>query len=265
VPHIIGRVVLVTVVTSLGLCGCAGVTVKPLTPTGTASGGEEGVRYYRPEPYLLVAALPPTPPSSAPGVNIPAPQNLPPPNGLGQESPVPQAPPDKKDKTTPKPKPSKPEPKPAPQAANWQGPDLNAPGASGGTSPKDDPTSPKKDDTGGSSPPPTPSSAADVSFSASTPQYTIRLVYLPDYSHPMAMSMHSGLFGTASFAPALQDGWMLTSLQASGDNKVAETLTAVGSIVSAIKGGGASTAGSGKDKAPGAPPSPSELTVRAVS
>ena len=40
--------------------------------------------------------------------------------------------------------------------------------------------------------------------------------------------------------PALQDGWMLTSLDASADSKTAETLTAIASLVSS-----ASTAGAG--------------------
>jgi hypothetical protein len=218
------------------LSACAGVTVKSLSKDGTASAGEDGVRYYRPQPYLFVAALPPTPTAtSQEAVRTPGPQDIP------------------ADDTPPK----KPKKKPNANAGGtgaspgWNGPDVNGPrpGAAGDTTPKD--TTTKKDDPA-SATPPAASSTSDLSFAASTPQYSMRLVYLPDYSHPLSMSMHSGLFGTASFAPMLQDGWMLSSLQASGDNKVAETLTAVASIIAATHGGGAAATGGGKDKG-GAP------------
>ena len=89
-----------------------------------------------------------------------------------------------------------------------------------------------------------PSSApiSDTSFMASTAQYQVKLVYLPDFSHPMAMNESTGLFGTSSMKPVLQDGWMLTSLDASADSKTAETLTALASIAGTVAGGGAGAA-----------------------
>ncbi len=68
----------------------------------------------------------------------------------------------------------------------------------------------------------------------------------------MTITMHSGI-GTASFQPTLVDGWMLTSLQGSGDNKVAETLTAIAQLVASAEGGG-KAASTGATKAGAAPP-----------
>jgi len=81
-----------------------------------------------------------------------------------------------------------------------------------------------------------PAPMSDTSFSAQTPQYMIKLIYLPDLKHPMAISEHTGLFGSAEMKPALQDGWMLSSLDAPADNKTAETITAMASLVSATAG-----------------------------
>jgi hypothetical protein len=67
----------------------------------------------------------------------------------------------------------------------------------------------------------------------------MKLVYLPDKSRPMAMNESTGLFGSSSMKPTLQDGWMLTSLDTSADSKMAETLTALGSIAGAVASGGA--------------------------
>jgi hypothetical protein len=99
--------------------------------------------------------------------------------------------------------------------------------------------------------------AADV-------QTVAKLIYLPDYNRPMAISESPGLFGTVTMGASLQDGWMLTSLQGSGDSKTAETLTAAASLVSALAGGGAGAAkaavpkpGGGPAGAP--PPSPTKL------
>jgi hypothetical protein len=49
-------------------------------------------------------------------------------------------------------------------------------------------------------------SAADTSFSAAMAQYAVKLIYLPNYSQPMALRMRYGLLGTVSAAPTLQDG-----------------------------------------------------------
>jgi hypothetical protein len=51
--------------------------------------------------------------------------------------------------------------------------------------------------------------------------------------------------------PALQDGWMLTSLDASDDSKVAETLTALASLVGSATTGGAGTAAKAAKTKPG--------------
>ncbi|WP_429287649.1 hypothetical protein [Paraburkholderia sp. GAS206C] len=75
--------------------------------------------------------------------------------------------------------------------------------------------------------------------------YVAKLIYLPDRTQPMAVNVHSGLIGTSSIQLDLQNGWMLTSVNGSSDNKVAETLTAVGTIIAALKGTGSSSGGGG--------------------
>ena len=114
------------------------------------------------------------------------------------------------------------------------------------------PKPPKDNQNDGGKPSSAPAGGApssNTSFLASTPEYMLKLVYLPDKTKPMAMSVRTGLFGTASMKPGLQDGWMLTSLDASADSKTAETLTAIASIVSSAAtagaGGAKSAAGAG--------------------
>jgi len=123
---------------------------------------------------------------------------------------------------------------------------------SSGLDPSANPPSPKaKDDSGSDKQPQVSAPSAppsNTSFAATMAQYSVKLIYLPDFSHPMALKMRSGLLGTASAAPTLQDGWMLTSLSASSDNGVANTLQGIAAVVS----GAASTAsGGGKGGASG--------------
>ena len=79
--------------------------------------------------------------------------------------------------------------------------------------------------------------ATDTSFAAAMVSYSAKIVYLPDTSHPMALQMHSGLFGTVAMAPTLQDGWMLTSLNGSDKSGGPEALSALASIVGSATGG----------------------------
>jgi hypothetical protein len=88
---------------------------------------------------------------------------------------------------------------------------------------------------------------SDLSFSAQTPIYVAKLIYLPDLSHPMALRVSTGLIGTSSMKPTLQDGWMLTSLDSSADSKASEMMTAVGSVIGSVLG----TGGGGKAQAKG--------------
>ena len=85
--------------------------------------------------------------------------------------------------------------------------------------------------------------ATDTSFSANMASYSVKLIYLPDYSHPMALQEESGLFGNVALAPNLQDGWMLTSLSSSNDSGGAAALAAVASLIGSAVGGGASGGG----------------------
>lgn len=92
------------------------------------------------------------------------------------------------------------------------------------------------------------SGPADTSFSATMAQYAVKIVYLPDFSHPYALQMSAGFFGTGSFAPSLQDGWMLTSLNGSSDNS--SMLSAIASMIGG--GGGSGSSGGGGKNAAGA-------------
>jgi hypothetical protein len=98
--------------------------------------------------------------------------------------------------------------------------------------------------------------AGNTSYQAVSNRYVAKLIYLPDYSKPMAVSETTGI-GTVNLAANLQDGWQLTSLQGSADSKVAETLTALASLVSAATGAATGT-GAAKPsiKAPGGPGAP---------
>jgi hypothetical protein len=82
----------------------------------------------------------------------------------------------------------------------------------------------------------------------------MKIVYLPDLSRPMAMKQSVGLFGTAEMKPVLQDGWMLTSLDASADSKVSETLSALASIAGTAMGTSTGTKAKGVVSPPGGGP-----------
>lgn len=115
-----------------------------------------------------------------------------------------------------------------------------------------------------------PSNTGDTSFQITTPTYVLKLVYLPDYSHMTAVTMSTGLFGTASLQLALQNG-MLTSVSANGDNtKLADVLTSVLQAATGASTGGASTAATkaasaskALTTAPGAAPSPATDAILA--
>jgi hypothetical protein len=112
---------------------------------------------------------------------------------------------------------------------------------------------PAPDDGSGTSPSP----ASDQSFGMFTKQYGVKLIYLPDYEHPMLLRQRAGI-GSTTLKPTLQNGWMLTALDSSADSKTAETLASIGSLVSATHGGGSGGTGGSKsgggEEAKGAPP-----------
>jgi hypothetical protein len=63
------------------------------------------------------------------------------------------------------------------------------------------------------------------------------------------MKSSTGLWGTSSMKPVLQDGWMLTSLDSTSDSKTAETLQALGAIAGTALTGGAGAAAKSASKA----------------
>jgi hypothetical protein len=211
---------LIVCVAACLLLGCAGVTVRQLTPDMTSTTGPRGLVYYMPTPYLLVAELPPT-------ATVGQSTNSPPPSTPSVQNP--------RNRSLPK--------AAAPPYSSEHGPAFQAPGAAA------KPKTGKPDSTSTADGTASPAPASDTSFGGNTPQYVMKLVYLPDKTRPMAMNESTGLFGTSSMKPALQDGWMLTSLDASADSKTAETLTALGSIAGAVAGGAAGGAPKAKSLA----------------
>ena len=117
----------------------------------------------------------------------------------------------------------------------------------------------KKDDAAEAAPP--ASSGTDQSFAAQSDGYMIKLIYLPDMTRPMAMSMQGG-FGTASLKPTLQNGWMLTGFDASADSNTAEILGSVASLVTAFKTPGAAAAEGGDEGKGGAAGGPERSILK---
>jgi len=176
------------------VAGCAQVVVTPLLPDGSPAPNQaKGVRYYMPQPYLLVTQLP------------------------GSDSA------------------SNPDDTSSNGGASSQG---RSTGRSPATTPSSNSQNKSPDDST-AKPPTTTAASTDTSFDFRTAHYAVRLIYLPDYSHPMSITENPGLFGTAEMQPALQDGWMLTSLDAKGDSKVSETIGAMAQLVASVYGGAA--------------------------
>ncbi|HYK02249.1 MAG TPA: hypothetical protein VE974_10865 [Thermoanaerobaculia bacterium] len=125
---------------------------------------------------------------------------------------------------------------PAPQNPAVPSPFTPPPGGDGGE---------KKEDASAAGAPST-----NTSFAASNSRYVLKLIYLPDLEHPMSIRIRAGL-GTAQMKPTLQDGWMLTGLDASADAKTAEILTSIAGIIGAIKGGGGDAGGGAPGGGPG--------------
>lgn len=242
------------VVAVAGISGCAGISVTPLTTTGAPdTTQQEGFRYYVPKPYLLVVEIPT---ASADGADSlqnqirPAPTNPAPAAGtVGAPPTIGGGAPLVIGENNPQPvRPGQP-----PRHAGQPPAGSHAAGAA----------APASDTTGKGGAPSATSdtnttTTGDTSFYAANTIYVIKLIYLPDYSHPMAVGVHSGLIGTSSIQLGFQNGWMLTSLNGSSDNKVAETLASVASLIGAVKGvgggggGGGTTGGGGGHAAGGA-------------
>jgi hypothetical protein len=267
----------------LCLAGCAGITVEALKPDGTASGKPQGFRYYMPKPYLLVVALPATAAPSAPLASSEATNpeaDKPPPVGARHPQMAPGEPQAQAGAPAQPPVPTYHQPAPAPgrndsaakaKAAAQAKARAAAAGAGGANANADAGNSGEVTPTPGkttgaptaSAASPSNASSADTSFFAATATYVARLIYLPDMTQPMAVTEHSGLLGTASVQLTLQNGWMLSSVAGSADNKVAETLQSIAGVIASMEGGGAATGksgGAGKGANTGAGGAPQLLT-----
>jgi hypothetical protein len=220
------------------LTGCAAVTAIPLEPDGltAVAGAQPGFRYYLPRPYLLVAEAPATKTVGGSGGTS---------GQTGQLIHV----------------------EPRADAANPQTGDENkqsvdgskdktkTAGAGASANP---PSKPGTDGSNNSSGPSAASApATDTSFQIgdSSKTYIAKLIYLPDYSRPMAVELSTGLVGISKVDMSLQDGWMLTNVSANADNsKMGDVLVAAIQALSTGATGGASQAASAASKKAGALP-----------
>lgn len=184
---------------------CAGVSFNQLKPDLSDKGAPEGAVYYLPKPVLLVSADPSSAGTAPVQVGtLPPPAAQVAPNGRNLGHVAPHAPP--------------------------QVPGPAVGGATGwGVAPiggADD----AKDAASAATGP-----GSDQSYGVSVPGYALKVIYLPDLSRPMRLSVRAGL-GTASLKPTLQNGWMLTGFDAQADSKAAEMLASVSQLVIAAKG-----------------------------
>jgi hypothetical protein len=103
----------------------------------------------------------------------------------------------------------------------------------------------------------TAGTGSDTSFVAQTETFVMKIVYLPDYSHAVAVRVKSGLFGASSLQLSFQNG-MLTAVGGKVDNtKAGDVAVAALQAITSIATGGASKAGA----APGAAPSAGQKAV----
>ena len=191
----------------IALSGCAGVSFNQLNPDLSAKSAPQGAVYYLPKPILIVTADP----KLATGAGDVA--------GPGAVPPPAAAPAPAQGKAAPGAPPPAPGPAIPGHAGGWGAAPV---GGADEEKPKEAVAAPA----GG---------GGDQSFSVAVPGYTLKLVYIPDRSRPMRLSVHAG-FGTASLKPTLQNGWMLTGFDASADSKASEMLASIASLVTAAKG-----------------------------
>lgn len=84
-----------------------------------------------------------------------------------------------------------------------------------------------------------PATQSDMSFIATGGGYSMKLVYLPDYSDQQAINVSPGLFGAASLAATLENG-ALMNLNATDD--ASKILAAAAQVATAQVSKTASTA-----------------------
>ncbi|QYE35644.1 hypothetical protein KZX46_06625 [Polymorphobacter sp. PAMC 29334] len=128
---------------------------------------------------------------------------------------------------------------PQPQSGGRTGP--GAPGAGDKTSTTDD----------GAAPVAAAGTGSDTGFVAQSDTFVMKIVYLPDYSHSVAVRVRSGMFGSSSLQLSFENG-MLTAVGGKVDNsKAGDVAVAALQAISTIATGGASKAGGGGAAAPG--------------
>jgi hypothetical protein len=237
------RIILIAAAAAM-LNGCAGVTVTPLDLSGNETAGARGFRYFPPKPYLLVM--------EGPAVGGAAVQSN---NGADTTQPVgparqPGGP------ATPQPRAGGPR-RAYPTPQDWQAfPVAGGPGGNAQST-----NTAGSDGSGG-----TASTPADVTFSISSDPYLAKIIYLPDYEHPLAITEHTG-FGTVQMQFSLVDGWMLNNFSNNANSEGPEMVTALASLLSAatsLTGPGAAKGAGGKGLTAGGVGQPQPTTPRLV-
>jgi hypothetical protein len=236
------------------LAGCASVTAIPVEADGlnAVPGAQPGFRYFLPRPYLLVAEAPAaktvggskasSSQTSKPMCMIPGQAGLVP-CGVARAAAAEEK--KKKDAAAEEKK----KKDAAAGADNKEdvgasAPSKPAPATTPAASPSTSSTASNGTDGGDSKP--AAGSPSDTSFQVGDGKtYIAKLIYLPDYSRPMAVELNTGLVGISKVDLTLQDGWMLTYVSANADNsKMADVLTAAIQAISTSASGGATKAAS---------------------
>jgi hypothetical protein len=258
------------------LTGCASVTAIPLEPDGLAAvpGAQTGFRYFLPRPYLLVAEAPaaktgggsnaPSSQTNKPSCFIPGqPGNVDCKVAADHKAAADAAAAEKKDAAAAAAAAEKGDAAAAAAAAAAEKKDAKAAADAAekekedaaaaaenkgrvGTAPKSPAPAAPPGGTDGSDSKAASAPATDTSFQVGDGKtYIAKLIYLPDYSRPMAVELNTGLVGISKADLQLQDGWMLTSVSANADNsKMGDVLTAAIQALSTSSTGGATKAAS---------------------
>lgn len=97
-------------------------------------------------------------------------------------------------------------------------------------------------------------SGSDTAFAAQSDTFVMRIVYLPDYRHSVAVQVTSGLFGNSSLSLSLQNG-MLTGVNAKVDNsKAADVAVAALQAITTLATGPKPSTPPAAAAAPSGPP-----------
>ena len=252
---------------ALVMSGCASIKAVPLDGAAekAVTGGTPGFRIPRMTPYLVVAQLPP-PQVKTIGAAVSDDGALPHTPMQAPPSPRAEQPVGNSDSRS-----QRADRRTRPAAAHNPGPteraitpgpsaQARARGAPGGAAKPDPaPAAAGGDKDKGAAADAAPAQAStgsgsDTAFAAQSDTFVMRIVYLPDYRHSVAVQVTSGLFGNSSLSLSLQNG-MLTGVNAKVDNsKAADVAVAALQAITTLATGPKPSTPSAAAAAPGGRP-----------